>query len=108
MSAGTKNKSSFSIFTKYRELSGFKLPKTVNFGYSTKSGLYTNVVSANNLTFIKNFIIFGFFNLVFIILNTVLYIITSLMTPACVELIVQIIGTLSIFFIAVPVGLSEH
>lgn len=76
-------------------------------GYSSKPAQYLlNNMRHNRLAFIKNFIVFVMMNLLFNIANTVVYAAMLLTSPVSVELTAQAITTLSIFFIAVPVGLA--
>lgn len=72
-------------------------------GYSPRS---TQYLPNNRLTYIKNFIVFVATNLLFNVANVTVYAVMLLSSPVSIELAAQTIATLSIFLIAVPVGLA--
>jgi hypothetical protein len=76
-------------------------------GYSARPSPRTvNKGQTNELIFINNFIIFMLVNSVANLVNAVASTVIFLTLPINVELIAQVITTVSIFFIAFPVGLA--
>jgi len=109
LSSKTGSKSIFSIFSGFYDLITpvYNSGILISIAYNVRPGQYTiNNVQSNKLTFIKNFIIFTLVNLLFNLANVVVCVIVFLTSSTNIELVMQIVTTISMFFIAVPVGLA--
>ncbi len=105
LSTKTDGKSGFPVFAKFYDML-VPASSTSNIVYTVKPGQYmSGEPRINKLIFVKNFIIFSVVNLVSSTANVTISALAFLSSPTNLELAVQAITVVSIFFIALPVGL---
>lgn len=108
LSSKTGNSSGFRIFREFYDLVvpaySLAIPEVVR---PVKPAQYaTRNAQTNKVIFIKNFSMFAAVNLFFNLLNAAVCAVIFLSSPTTIELATQVVTTLSIFFIAIPVGLA--
>ncbi len=106
LSTKTDGKSGFSVFAKFYDML-VPASSTSSIVYTVKPGQYIpGGPRINKLIFVKNFIIFSAVNLVSSTANLTVSALAFLSSPTNLELAVQVIIVVSIFFIALPAGLA--
>lgn len=108
LSSKTGNNSSLRVFREFYDLVvpaySLNMPEVVR---PVKPAQYvTGNTQTNKIIFVKNFSMFAVVNLFFNLLNAAVCAVIFLSSPTTIELATQVVATLSIFFIAIPVGLA--
>jgi hypothetical protein len=107
LSSKTGIKSGFSVFKEYYDFLAPAYSLGVPVGYNISSGAYTHSnARGNKLIFVEKFIIFTIINLGYNLLIAATCAVIFLTSPANLEIIAQIVTTFSVFFIAIPAGLT--